>query len=221
MSSSSSFSSSSSHSHSHSSSSSSPASKPKKPVKPGSKTPPPKGSQPKVCGTGDGGCETNNDASNSPVRYFNGEVILSMTDVAGGLSGFGHTRSYSNQLDALYEGPNGNNWLIPGWPYLIQETGGDNSVLIYVSGQSRLWFERDTGASTYTARYGGDVSYALVEDSGSPTFTLTTNSGGGVSTAVFHDFTPSEHKGFVKESTDAYGSRSRRSAAPRAVNFGL
>ena len=65
-------------------------------------------------GRGGGG----SSCSLHPVRYANGEIMLSVTDVeADGFSViWGHTRSYSNQLSQVYDYGNGYNWLIEQWP---------------------------------------------------------------------------------------------------------
>ncbi|MEM6504398.1 MAG: LamG-like jellyroll fold domain-containing protein, partial [Planctomycetota bacterium] len=129
-----------------------------------------------------------------------------MTDVSGALSGFVHTRSYNNKLKdtmgnwATYAGPNGNNWVMPDCPYLVE----DDAAIVFVKGDTQVWFDLD--ASTWTARYGADDRYGLSQDAVAKTYTLTVTAGGGVETYVFHDFTVTlTPKGFMKEYTDAYG----------------
>ncbi|MEM6258477.1 MAG: RHS repeat-associated core domain-containing protein [Planctomycetota bacterium] len=123
-------------------------------------------------------------------------MVLDDTDVSGALGGFIHRRSYSNQLGGLYDGPNGNNWVLPDWPYLVQ----DGSDIVYVKGRTRVWFN-----SSLVAQYGQDDRYSLSYDAGAKIYTLTKTEG-GVETFVFHDFTQLIHpKGWLKEMTDAYG----------------
>ena len=84
-------------------------------------------------------CGCLEDASDSPVKFSSGEVLLSETDISAAAAPFAQQRTYSNRLAGNYEGPLGNNWLVPTWPYLVQETAGSDSVLIFVRGQIRIW----------------------------------------------------------------------------------
>ena len=147
----------------------------------------------------DCGCSENSGVSVFPVRFFNGEVILEEHDVDVASSPLGQSRSYNNRLTNNYKGPLGNNWLVPDWPYLVQETSGSDSVLVYVRGQSNVWF--DKSGSTFTARYGGDNRYTLTQ-SGS-VFTLTVQADDGLETLEFHDFSAT-NKGLLKSRVDAY-----------------
>ncbi|MEM6258486.1 MAG: hypothetical protein AAGI37_09260 [Planctomycetota bacterium] len=68
-----------------------------------------------------------------------------MTDVSGALSGFIHTRSYNNKLKdtmgnwAAYAGPNGNNWVMPDCPYLVE----DDAAIVFVKGDTQVWLDPD------------------------------------------------------------------------------
>ncbi|MEM1353906.1 MAG: LamG-like jellyroll fold domain-containing protein [Planctomycetota bacterium] len=122
--------------------------------------------------------------------------MLSETDLSGALAGFGYSRSYSNKLASVYSGPNGNNWISPQWPYLVQ----DGSDIAFVKGDQRVWFD-----SALDARFGGEDRYTLTHDAVAKTYTLTVTSG-GVETYTFHDFTATAGPhGFLKDHTDAYG----------------
>lgn len=138
--------------------------------------------------------------SHYPVRFFNGEVILRQDDISVAASPFSQSRSYNNRLTGNYAGPLGNNWLVPEWPYLAQEDGGSDDVLVFVRGQSSVWF--DKSGSTFTARYGGADRYTLTQSG--TVFTLTIQAGAGLETIEFNDFSVSAGKGMLKSHTDAY-----------------
>ena len=105
-------------------------------------TPPCEGS-PQCC---DCGC------SEAPVRYFDGELQLTVTDIE--VPGYGklwqHTRVYSNQLSSNGDLGNGYNWLVEQWPYLIQY--GDGSITVVRGTTQTVWF--DPSGDGYVGRYG-------------------------------------------------------------------
>jgi hypothetical protein len=56
--------------------------------------------------------------SDWPIRYFNGDIVMDVNDLASAVgTGWGHRRTYSNQLDHDYG--NGYNWMVESWPHLI------------------------------------------------------------------------------------------------------
>jgi hypothetical protein len=95
-------------------------------------------------------------ASNHPIRYNNGELLYSATDLAVGGFGspWGHTRFYSNRLDFSQDMGQGFNWLVEQWPYLVN----DGDTIIMMKGQSeRVWFDESGGGyggGGYSTRYG-------------------------------------------------------------------
>ncbi|MCG8650769.1 MAG: DUF6531 domain-containing protein, partial [Pirellulales bacterium] len=141
------------------------------------------------------------DASDSPVKFSSGEVLLSETDISAAAAPFAQQRTYSNRLAGNYEGPLGNNWLVPTWPYLVQETAGSDSVLIFVRGQTRIWF--DKSGATFTARYGGEDRYTLTHSG--TVFTLKVQSDHGLMTYQFNDFSAgADSDGLLKSQANAY-----------------
>ena len=138
-------------------------------------------------GGGGGGCTGDSctpppQASNFPVRYFNGEVELSVSDLSasGFGSSWGHRRIYSNQMSRNHDYGNGYNWLVNQWGYLNESAGGTITV---VRGRgSNLWFDLD-GVGGYVGRYG--TLSTLTHDVAGGVYVLRNASG---EEYAFHDF---------------------------------
>ncbi|WP_235909064.1 hypothetical protein, partial [Roseiconus nitratireducens] len=66
-------------------------------------------------GGGDGGgcsggsCSSPASTSEKPIRYFNGELRLSASDLPASTSSLGHRRAYSNQMSRSHDYGNGFN----------------------------------------------------------------------------------------------------------------
>ena len=116
------------------------------------------------------------------MRYFNGEVELSVTELSsrGFGQAWGHTRTYSNQLSASFDFGNGFNWIVKQWAYLTEGTGGE--IVFVRSPRDAVWF--DPSGGDYVARYG--AMQTLTHDAGNETFTVASPDG---DRWVFHDFT--------------------------------
>ena len=109
-------------------------------------------------------CPPGSEASNAPVRYFNGEAEIEADDLEAGGSGtrWGHKRKYSNQMAYDCDYGNGFNWLVREWQYLTAEGSlmpwpGSSSmvpatVIVVRTSESTLWF--DFNGAQYVARYG-------------------------------------------------------------------
>ncbi len=106
------------------------------------------------------------DASASPVRYFNGEVQLAVADLAAGGFGraWGHERVYSNRLSGDHDFGNGFNWLVRQWAYLSEDAAGAISVVRGT--RQAVWF--DLVDADYVARYG--AKHTLTHDTGAGVF---------------------------------------------------
>lgn len=124
-------------------------------------------------------CES--DASSGPIRYFNGEVQLTVTDLAirGFGSLWGQQRVYSNRLTPVASTGNGVSWLVEQWPYLIESN--DLSITMVKGTRQALWF--DAVGSDYEARFGAKST--LVHDAANEKFVLTRPGG---EQWLFHDF---------------------------------
>ena len=70
------------------------------------------------------------------VRYFDGSVTLSTTDIAPADLGLisGQTRTWTDEPGVATSSLNGNNVVVSQWPSIIQESGG--SILAVSSGQT-------------------------------------------------------------------------------------
>ena len=121
------------------------------------------------------------DASASPVRYFNGEVQLAVADLAAGGFGraWGHERVYSNRLSGDHDFGNGFNWLVRQWAYLSEDAAGAISVVRGT--REAVWF--DLVGNDYVARYG--AKHTLTHDTGAGVFKFATPAG---EEWEFHDF---------------------------------
>jgi hypothetical protein len=120
-------------------------------------------------------------SSAEPVRYFNGEVQLEVTDLAA--PGYGklwqQRRVYSNRISPLTDVGNGYGWLVESWPYL---TAASASTVTVVRGTRKtLWF--DLVGGVYVGRFGAKST--LIHDEEENEFVLTLPSG---EQYVFHDF---------------------------------
>jgi hypothetical protein len=129
------------------------------------------------------GCQCNPPMdSKSPVRYYNGAVILPQVDLqvpGGGF--FGHKRYYCNQVSFPYDGPNGFDWFVEAMPYAVPS---GTSIAIVIDPNNPYWFDLISGS--YVARYGVlDVKLA----SAGGALTFTDNSSGRTRTVVFNSLT--------------------------------
>jgi hypothetical protein len=169
------------------------------------------------------------------VWYFNGEVVLSVTDLRGVGMPIGHTRTYRNRnMGGDYYGPNGVNWFV--WPYITPKTEHqyvgssssssssnssqsssssssssevlDLSKLVVVLEDDVIWFDRNSLTSEdYTARFGMSPRYKLTHDSLAKTYTLTVTTNRDVIVYVLHDLEQTEFpQGIFKSRTDSYGN---------------
>lgn len=111
--------------------------------------------------------------SDAPVRYFNGEVQLTVTDlvIRGFGSLWGQQRVYSNRLTPVASTGNGVSWLVEQWPYLIESN--DLSITMVKGTRQALWF--DAVGSDYEARFGAKST--LVHDAANEKFVLTRPGG--------------------------------------------
>ena len=136
--------------------------------------------------------------SKSPVRYYNGAVILPQVDLevpGGGF--FGHKRYYCNQASFPYDGPNGYDWFVETMPYAV--TSG-TSIAIVIDPNNPYWFGLISGS--YVARYGVlDVKLS----SAGGVLTFTDNSGGKTRTVVFNSLAAGVAPGGFVSYTDENG----------------
>ncbi|WP_186774669.1 RHS repeat protein [Allorhodopirellula solitaria] len=135
----------------------------------------------------DGQCPMPETFSEQPIRYFNGELRLSASDLSAGRLGgsFGHRRSYSNQMSRSHDYGNGFNWLVSQWGYLNE--GGDGTITVVRGPGRNLWFELD-GVGGYAGRFG--ALSTLKHDTAAGLLVLTSPTG---EQYAFRDFDQFEH----------------------------
>lgn len=139
------------------------------------------------------------DASAFPVRYFNGEIQLHVTDLAaGGFGrGWGHERVYSNRWSGDFDFGGGYNWAVKQWAYLSEDAAG--AIAVVRGTRETVWF--DLVAGSYVGRYG--AQHTLTHDAAAGVFKFATPAG---EEFVFHDFDQTSYPpGLFKSLTSAGG----------------
>jgi hypothetical protein len=136
-------------------------------------------------GTCDGGTSGSSDG---PVRYHNGEIQMSVTDLSTNGFGlpWGHTRVYCNQLGAngaktSTDFGNGYNWLTKTTAYLIDLRGNDSEIQVVISPRQSFWFTLFSGV--YQSSFG--ALQKLVHDTTNQVFRFNQTDG---SVWQFYDF---------------------------------
>ncbi len=111
--------------------------------------------------------------SEAGVRFMDGELLLDETDLdGGGLGiGWGHTRSFGNQLDSTSGSPLGNSLLVPQLERLSFVS--ESTVCVVRGTASSLWFDKQD--STWVPRFG--VRATLVYEP--PTSSSSSSSSSG------------------------------------------
>ena len=136
--------------------------------------------------------------STAPVRYFDGQLALSATDIAADGFGFpwGQSRTYSNKAVDHEQGL-GYNWYSGVNPYLVEDTTNDRVAVVH-SANIASWFSYDSGSDTYSPLFGSLSS--LEHDSGNSQFEFTDSNG---RVTVFNDFDTADRAGeFIEFQTE-------------------
>jgi RHS repeat-associated protein len=130
----------------------------------------------------------------APVRYFDGELSLSATDIAAEGFGFpwGQVRTYSNKAEGHEEGL-GSNWFSGSNPYLVEREGGARVAVVH-NANDYSWFSYDSGSDSYSPLLGGLSS--LAHDSGNSQFKFTDSDG---RVTIFNDFDHADRPGELIE----------------------
>ncbi len=142
-------------------------------------------------------------SSASPVRYWNGAVVLSFADIVTPYTRLTHTRSYNNRTATDYDGPNGWNWFIGQMPYVV---ASGTSVAVVFDPNFPIWFD-DGGSGTFVQR-DGSINLTLAHDATNKLFTFVrtiSGRGGSTVTTVFNDFMALNRPGQFVSQTDTAG----------------
>ncbi len=146
-------------------------------------------------------CKGKKAATDNPVEYGSGQIELAVADLGAGGFGhaWGHERVYSNRLSRYSDIRQGFNWLVRGWPYLMQK---DSTTFVFVrTTDEAVWFDYNSGTGVYTPRHG--AKFALTHDSTNNVFNLASEDGDKF---TFHNFTQSTYpKGLFKSLTTPGG----------------
>ena len=149
-------------------------------------------------------CEIDGE-SGDPVRYGDGSIIMSESDLVGGayLIPWSHSRSYGNQVSLGSRAWNGNNWLTPQNEWL--SFSGASEIVLIKGMKNSLWF--DLVGSTWVVRFGAHVT--LTQNTGDKTYLLF-NQNTGESRVYFDNDSswPAQQQGALKSITLAGGAAS-------------
>jgi hypothetical protein len=146
--------------------------------------------------------------SEGPVRYADGVIKLSITDIESDGFGapFSQTRSWSNDpgYAAAADGSGGNGWVDSSVPSLA-EVSGTSTLAVVSNGTTARFFDNSGG--TYTERFfGQDV---LTHDGGTDEYVVTTPQGMTFRFGDFSSGTPADEQGQFVSRTDPYGDVDR------------
>ena len=122
--------------------------------------------------------------ANSSVLYSNGAVVLAVSELTSPHWGvfFGHRRSYNNQMEMDFDGPNGWNWFVQEFPY-AEPDGGDMEIVF--DPNNSIWFH-SIGGGNYGSRFTVP-GLSLKDNFSTNKLTYTENQGGLTSVTVFND----------------------------------
>ena len=164
--------------------------------------------EPPVPPPGGCGCEEEScrlPMSSNPINLGLGQIEMSQTDLGSTAfgSGWGHTRSYSNQLSTSSGGDNGNSWLVSQMAYLQFDAGESNEDIVVIRGTNdSLWFTPD-GNGGWEPEFA--IRDQLNHDVASKEFVVTRPSGRRM---VFFDNDnshPDALRGQLKSFADPFG----------------
>ncbi|MEM6885114.1 MAG: RHS repeat-associated core domain-containing protein [Verrucomicrobiota bacterium] len=149
-------------------------------------------------------------SSDNPIRLYSGRILLDETDIDINVPGFGHTRSFLNINYELvdWEGPQGWNWAIGEWPYLMQRINSFGiESLVLKNGMFPLWFDVSETTGAITARYGENDTNFLEAIPTEGILRYTRVEDGAVAEIIdFHDFDqPDTDAGMMKRRVDESG----------------
>jgi YD repeat-containing protein len=140
--------------------------------------------------------------SGNPVRYFDGVVELSFTDLPAANTGvpLGLTRSWTNGANYA-SGVNGSGMVVTELPHLRQDTGG---TLDAIANGSTIRYFDPNGSGGYTERY-----FALDQLAANPsghTFALTDTLGDTITYSDFSSSWPAARQGTFAGYSDPAGN---------------
>jgi RHS repeat-associated protein len=137
--------------------------------------------------------------STNPVRYFDGVVDFTSTDLSsdGFGSTLGHTRSWTNQTGVSVVNVNGKNTLIAEQASLFQMP--DGGIAVIGAGLEGLYFDALAGGG-YAARF--NAPHRLIADGANGELQLVDPDG---ATVTFHDFAQGNVSGLLKSATTTGG----------------
>ncbi len=91
--------------------------------------------------------------SSGPVRYFDGSIVHSPTDISSSaFGGFSQSRSWSQSTVLSPQGTNGNGMVVDSLPYLTR-IAGDDSIAMVSGSTNAEYFTRVGTGNTYTADF--------------------------------------------------------------------
>ena len=120
-------------------------------------------------------CDCRDGNSPKPIRYSNGEIQMTVDDLAGSGFGFawGHTRVYNNRLSANFNFDNGYNWMVRQWANLVKINSDLSEIKVAISPRETYNFVLTSGV--YVARHG--ALQTLTHDTTNNLFYFTDTDG--------------------------------------------
>ena len=140
--------------------------------------------------------------SSNPVRYADGVVELSFTDLSSDAGGvpWGLTRSWTNGTNYA-NGFNGTGMVVTQLPHLVQDSGG---TLDLISNGYTIRYFDPNGSGGYTERYFGQD--LLIHDLGTSTYLLIDTQGDQTTFSDFSTFYPAAQQGTFASYADPNGN---------------
>jgi RHS repeat-associated protein len=141
--------------------------------------------------------------SSDPIRYFDGAVLLSTTDMESEGFGFhwGQSRYWGNLPGYSASGSNGSGTVVAQFPYLRQNAAG-NSIVVNSNGVDARYF--DQVGSSYTPRLYEQETFT--HDTTNKQFVLTDTVGDVIRFDDFDSSWPANQQGQFQSLTDPAGN---------------
>ena len=150
----------------------------------------------------------NQDYSNDPVRYGDGQVKEVATDLPDqGVLPWGQTRSWTNNPAYDASGRNGNGWVSSELPQLEQDSAAGTMAVVNTGFSVQVF---DGSGSSYSPRHHSDdslISGISDDSSGDDEFVETRDDGSQMRFYTFDSSLPVFQRGTFKSYTDAAGNR--------------
>ena len=154
-----------------------------------------------------GGVAAPQGTSPYPVKYFNGQVIISPQDIVSPMGdGFGYTRCYNNQTESDYDGPNGFDWFPVQMPWISIDASNSSNYEVQLTTSNGIWFTDSSGTFSPMFPASGAIT-TLTADTTNHQLVFVETTGGSTVTYRFWDYTQTTYpQGALASCTDSFGT---------------